>query len=208
MGCYFQEPPIVAVVVTKIPFVFIIKVFGEYVYCLLGGHMRFAFDEDGAGGIGQSQGDVLVVVEVDEFLGVSAGGDEDAAVEPDIPERRQVGTAVLTHGCQPYCCFPPQAGFDGTPPCRILSFHRDVCPLLPVNHRYASFTTNGGGVTMLAAGKRRVGKGNFEAASNLTRLEAPACLLVRVPGSRTFVVTFILDKVYSAYNGARLYEFN
>ncbi len=97
----FQESEFVAVVVAKIPFILIIKVIGECVYRLMGGNVGFTFNEDGKTGVGQGQGDVLIVVQVDEFLGVGAGGDEDAAVEPDEPDGDEMGSAVTADGCQP-----------------------------------------------------------------------------------------------------------
>ena len=97
----FQEPEFVAVVIAEIPLILIIKVIGECVYSLMGGDVGFAFNEDGKTGIGQCEGDVLIVVEVDEFLREGAGGDEDAAVEPDEPDGNEMGSAVTAHGCQP-----------------------------------------------------------------------------------------------------------
>ena len=97
----FQEPKFVAVVVAKIPFILIIKVIGECVYRLMGGNVGFAFNEDGKTGIGQGQGDVLIVIQVDEFLGVGTGSDEDAPFEPDEPDGDKVGSAVAADGCQP-----------------------------------------------------------------------------------------------------------
>jgi hypothetical protein len=87
----FKETEVIAVIVTKIPLIFIIKVICEDVYGLIGSDVGFTFNEDDKFGVGQGQGDVLVVVEVDELLRIGAGDDEDAPVEPDKPERNEVG---------------------------------------------------------------------------------------------------------------------
>lgn len=124
VGSDFDKAEFVTVVVAEIPLVFIIKVIGECVYCLMGSNVGFAFDENGKIGIGQGQGDVLVVVEVDEFLGVGAGGDEDAPVEPDKPDGDEMGAAIAAHGCQPNSCFAPKSGFYPAPSFWISSSHR------------------------------------------------------------------------------------
>ena len=98
MGCDFDQAEFVAVVVTEIPFIFIIKVIGECVYSLMGGNVGFAFDEDGAVGVGQSQGDDLVVIKIDEFLGERTGGDEDAPIEPNEPDGYEMGATILANG--------------------------------------------------------------------------------------------------------------
>ena len=65
--------------------------------------MGFSFDEDSEARVGQSQRDVLVVVEVDEFLGVRASGNEDAPIEPDEPDRNEMGSTVTAHSGKPNC---------------------------------------------------------------------------------------------------------
>jgi hypothetical protein len=139
-----DESPFVAVIVAEIPFILMIKVISQNVYGLAVGNVGFAFDDDGAGGIGQGEGDILVVVHVGEFLGRSAGGKVDEAIEPDKPEGNQVGTAVLFHRRQPDSQFPAEPGFNGTPPRRICSFHLPlalpvdtICQFVPRNGRFS-----------------------------------------------------------------------
>jgi hypothetical protein len=134
VGSDFDKAKFVTVVVAEIPLVFIIKVIGECVYCLMGSNMGFAFDENGKIGIGQGQGDVLVVVEVDEFLGVGAGGDEDAPIEPDKPDGDEMGAAIAAHGCQPNGSFAPKSCFYAPPPFWISSSHKATCPFLHITN--------------------------------------------------------------------------
>lgn len=120
---YFYEPPGVAFVVAKIPFVFVVEIIGQNVDDVFGSNVGFAFDEEDVFGMGQGQGHHLIMDEVGEFLAARGGADVYFAVQPDEPERRQVGTAVAPYCRQPNCHFAPQSTNHCLPAGGIVSSH-------------------------------------------------------------------------------------
>lgn len=110
VGGDFDETPVGVFVVTEIPFVFMIEIFGHFVGGLAVGGVGFAFDDEDGGGIGQGEGHILVADEVGVFLGVGSGGDVDFALRPDEPDGNEVRPPVIAHGGEPDGIFTAQAG--------------------------------------------------------------------------------------------------